>query len=79
MIYACPFNPYWPFLNFEVGDRGAKAAFFATLDLVVNCLTTRAETLAAAPLPDTRSGMESGFGQQQQLGSTISDRERSGR
>jgi hypothetical protein len=35
--------------------------------------------LAAAPLPDTLSGMESGFGQQQRLGSTTSDRERSGR
>jgi hypothetical protein len=75
MIDTCPSNPYWPFLNFEAGDRGATA-FSATLDLVVNCLTTRAETLAAAPLPDTRSGMESGFGQQPPLGSTISDRER---
>jgi hypothetical protein len=71
-----PFNP--PFLNFEMADRGAQTAFFATLDLVVNCLTMRAIILAAAPLPDTLSGMESGFGQQKWLGSTISDSGRSG-
>src|SRR3954469_16205333 len=40
---AAAFNPYWPFLNFEVADRGAKTAFIATLDLVVNCLTMRAK------------------------------------
>jgi hypothetical protein len=74
-----PFNPYWPFLNFEVADQGAQTAFFATLDLVVNCLTVRAIIFAAAPRLGSLSGMESGFGQQQRLGSTTSDRERSGR
>jgi len=38
-----PFHSYWPFVNFEVADRGAQTAFFATLDLVVNCLTMRAK------------------------------------
>src|SRR5215813_10099109 len=48
-------------------------------DLVINGLTMRAIILAAAPASDTLSGMESGFGQQQRLGSTTSDSGRSGR
>jgi len=59
-----------------VADRGAHLAFLATLDLVVNRMTMGAIILAAFPLPDPPSGMESGFGQRQRFGSTTSDRER---
>ena len=51
----------------------------ALRDLVDNSTSVRTIILAAASRPDSLSGMESGFGQQQRLGSTTSDRERSGR